>query len=183
MVDPDTRWCAVELREECREALVQIPNCEVVIGDFRSVTTELADVALFNPPYRLAQEFVVKSMTLAKYVVALLRLNFLGSDLRADWLRTWTPDVKVLPNRPKFRAGPGTDSIEYAWMVWDSGVPSASGTICVLPPTSKAERGVRVRGLVSTTGGGNEPGTPDDSEGLGSSEGAGDVADDLAPTG
>jgi len=145
-VEPDTKWRALELRSECEEALSAIPNCTVSIGDFRSEELPPAnqvDVILMNPPYRLAHEFIIQSMKIAPHVVALLRLNFLGSDLRAEWLSMWMPDVRVLPNRPKFRSGPGTDSIEYAWMSWESGIPSATGTICVLPPTSKAERGVR----------------------------------------
>jgi len=148
MLEPDTRWRATELREECAEVLSAIPNCTMEIKNFltpSALPAELADVVLMNPPYRLAQEFVVEAMRMARYVVVLLRLNFLGSDERVEWLRAWPPDVKVLPNRPKFRAGPGTDSIEYAWMVWDSTVLRASGTVCVLPSTPGAERGVRVR--------------------------------------
>ena len=145
---PDVHWKAIELREECREDLSYIPLCDVQIADFLSdacMATEVADVVLMNPPYRLAQEFIIKAMTRAKYVVVLLRLNFLGSETRAEWLRTWAPDVYVLPNRPRFRNSPGTDSIEYAWMVWDSGKPQSEGKIKVLPVTSKAERGIRVR--------------------------------------
>lgn len=32
-------------------------------------------------------------------------------------MRSHTPDIYVLPNRPSF-SGKGTDSIEYAWFVW-----------------------------------------------------------------
>lgn len=148
-LEPDTRWKAVELRDECALALEEIPECVTLIGDYLSEDTPIvghASVVLMNPPYRLAQDFIVKAMKTSKHVVALLRLNFLGSEGRSEFMRQWAPDVYVLPNRPKFQAGSGTDSIEYAWFVWDSGVPRSVGTIRVLPSTQKLERGVYRRG-------------------------------------
>jgi hypothetical protein len=54
----------------------------------------------------------------------LLPLNWLGGDARGKWLRAvpmYCPDLYVLPNRPSFTADGATDSLNYAWMVWDPG--------------------------------------------------------------
>lgn len=155
MLEPDTRWKAVELRPECQELLEGIPDCVTLIGNYLDPELPIvghASVVIMNPPYRLAQDFVVKALTMAKHVVVLLRLNFLGSEVRSDFMRTWAPDVRVLPNRPKFQAGPGSDSIEYAWFSWDSGVPRAVGSMSVLPSSTKTDRGVR-GGKVQSSGG------------------------------
>ena len=67
----------------------------------------------------------------------LLRLNFLGSQERSDYLREHMPDIYVIPNRPSFTGGK-TDSIEYAWFVWskynDYG-KNSSGKIVILETT------------------------------------------------
>ena len=156
------QWKAIELRDECRDQLEAIPDCSVTIDNYlRQQPSGHVDVVLMNPPYRLAEEFIVHAMKHARFVVVLLRLNFLGAEKRSELLRAWAPDVYVLPNRPNFIPGQsGTDSIEYAWMVWDSSLPRAVGTVQVLPPSSKAERGVGTRSkkiaVVSHTGDADE---------------------------
>ena len=67
----------------------------------------------------------------------LLRLNWLGSEDRAAWLRRHPPSVYVLPNRPSFVEGGGTDATEYAWFIWGEGF---GGTLSVLRATPKAVR-------------------------------------------
>lgn len=94
------------------------------VGDF--LTADLSgleyDLVITNPPYRLAQEFVMKALTLAPVVAMLLRVNFLGGQKRAAWLRQHTPAIFVTPRRPPFSLNkhgkPGTDATEYAWFVW-----------------------------------------------------------------
>lgn len=75
------------------------------------------DLAVGNPPYKLAQEFTDQALKLCREVCFLLRLNFLGSQKRAPWLREHPADVFVLPKRPSF-TGNGTDAIEYAWFIF-----------------------------------------------------------------
>lgn len=75
-----------------------------------------------NPPYSLAQEFIERA---ARHVphrdrAFLLRLNFLGSQRRAQLHRDMPADIFVLPRRPSF-TGKGTDATEYAWYVWGPG--------------------------------------------------------------
>lgn len=127
-------------------------NVDAYQGDF----LELADfmkidgatnreayaVAITNPPFLLAMEFIDRCRFLATHTVMLLRLNFLASEKRADFMRTSTPDVYVLPNRPSFIGGGKTDSIEYAWFHW---WPGAEGKLTVLASTDKLERVKRRR--------------------------------------
>lgn len=104
------------------------------------------DVSIGNPPFRLAAEFIAFSLKYARNVAMLLRLNYLGSDMRAEFMHRLCPDVYVLPNRPSFRPSKRglktTDSIEYAWLVWsdEPGRNRSEGRVKVLKTTSKEER-------------------------------------------
>lgn len=62
------------------------------------------DLSIGNPPFSLAMEFVQKSLSLAKSTAMLLRLPWLSSQGRANFLRQNTPSVLVLPKRPEFVA-------------------------------------------------------------------------------
>jgi hypothetical protein len=80
------------------------------------------DLVIMNPPFKLAMEFVeasLRQVVPGGTVAVLLRLAWLASQKRAAFLRANTPSVYVLPRRPSF-TGRGTDSTDYAWMVWDS---------------------------------------------------------------
>lgn len=143
MVRPeDITWKAYELRPECMEPLVNI-DANPTIVDFTSegLKPVQADVVIMNPPFRLAQAFIEKGLRHADHVVVLLRLNYLGSDLRNSFMRNDCPDVYVLPNRPSFESNGRTDSIEYAWMYWRKRArPNKVGKLTVLPTTPIAER-------------------------------------------
>ena len=142
MLRPETKFKAYELRPECMEPLVNI-GANPIIVDFTSegLKPVEADVVIMNPPYRVAQEFIEKSLRHADHVVALLRLNYLGSNARNAFMRNDCPDVYVLPNRPSFESNGRTDSIEYAWMHWQRHQkPRKQGKLVVLPTTPKAER-------------------------------------------
>ena len=60
------------------------------------------DVAITNPPYFFAKQFVQRCQQLAKVVVMLVRVNFFASEKRHEWLSGDMPDVYMLPNRPAF---------------------------------------------------------------------------------
>lgn len=59
-----------------------------------------------NPPYKHALEFASKAIAVQQphggTTCMLLRLNFLGSQKRGQWLRDHLPDVYVLSRRPSF---------------------------------------------------------------------------------
>lgn len=123
---PNTAWSAIELREECGAPLrsmgLNTTPGGLVIGDFLSMKPVMRkhgyDLALSNPPFSLAQEFVEQGLRFADEVIYLLRLSFLESQKRqAFFARVGVPDVFVLPERPSF-TGEGTDSCAYAWMRW-----------------------------------------------------------------
>lgn len=81
-----------------------------------------ADLIITSPPYRLAEEFLARALrerqkTTGVVCAFLLRLNFLGSQRRAEFHRRSPADVFVLPRRPSFTGG-GTDATEYAWFLW-----------------------------------------------------------------
>lgn len=78
------------------------------------------DLILTNPPYSIAEEFVIKALHHADTVVMLLRLNFLGAQKRYKfWIENEPDALFVLSKRPSF-TGKGTDSTEYAWFVWQN---------------------------------------------------------------
>lgn len=86
------------------------------------LTTEYPekDIIITNPPYSLAQEFVTKALTEAPVVVMLLRLGFLASQKRKEWLKANPPtSLIVLSKRPSFTGDGKTDGADYAWVVWD----------------------------------------------------------------
>jgi len=96
----------------------------IEIRDFLTmpVPTKRFDVALGNPPFNLALEVIQHALKMSNVVCMLLRINFLASQKRAEWMRVNTPSIYVLPKRPSFTGGK-TDATEYAWFCWD-GKPS-----------------------------------------------------------
>ncbi len=119
----------VDIRDVPRD-----PRCDVLtIGDFLALEPRPEfDLIVTNPPYSLAFEYVYHALQWRRaptsLVCMLLRLNFLGGQRRATWLRSNTPSVYVTPRRPSF-TGDGTDATEYAWFVWGPGEP----TVTILP--------------------------------------------------
>lgn len=92
-----------------------------------------ADLVITNPPYKLAMEFVERALaevTPGGTVAMLLRLGWLASQKRAAFLRRNTPCVYVLSRRPSF-TGSGTDSADYAWMLWG---PHEAAMLAILGP-------------------------------------------------
>lgn len=139
--------------------LIKSPATSAHLGDFfvgnilkpEGLLAELIggpkfDVSIGNPPFRLAAEFINFSMKVALHTVMLLRLNYLGSDMRAEFMHTTCPDVFVLPNRPSFRPSKRglltTDSIEYGWFYWgpEETRQKVMGRLQVLKTTPKEER-------------------------------------------
>jgi hypothetical protein len=87
-------------------------------------------------------EFIRRSLELnTRYVVMLQRLNYIGTETRFPFMKMNPPDIYVLPNRPSFKSTGETDSIEYAWFVWDKlNLVRPNGLYTMLNLTSKEER-------------------------------------------
>lgn len=133
----DVRWTAVELREGCRPFLMR-ETPDVVIADFTTAAARMAAsgerfaVAVGNPPFSLALQFVQQALVLADQAVLLLRLNWLEGRDRAPWLRRYAPNVYVLPERPSFTSDGKTDATAYAWFHWPSKHERRRGLVEVL---------------------------------------------------
>lgn len=86
--------------------------------DYLSVKQEV-DLIITNPPFSLAEKFLEKSLSEAKTVIYLERINWLGSQCRHLWWQNKIPThLLVLSKRPKFIKN-GSDACEYAWFCWD----------------------------------------------------------------
>lgn len=129
---PSVVWSAVDLAEDG-------PIRKYSQGDYLTMT-EIHEwnfhVGITNPPYALAEAFARKMREHCKIVVLLLRLNFLESASRREWLHEDPPDVYVLPNRPSFRGNGKTDATAYGWFVWGQG----GGRFEILANTPRSER-------------------------------------------
>lgn len=121
-------WTACDIRPECRLPLHRL-GAHVHIGDFRksshtmkanlrSHNQALFDVAISNPPFGIAEDIMTTCMKFARFTCLFLRINYLASKGRCSFLRTFPPDVFVLPNRPSFTGDGKTDATEYAWFIW-----------------------------------------------------------------
>ncbi len=75
-----------------------------------------------NPPFNLAFEMLQKAFQCLQpggRVIFLLRLNFLGSEKRKQWLQANPPEaIFVHSKRMSFTSDGKADSIEYAHFVW-----------------------------------------------------------------
>jgi hypothetical protein len=133
----DICWWGMEIRAECAPLLSPLLESRLTIADFTSyAASQPFDVIFTNPPYSSAEDFIRVALRNARYVVMLLRLNFLSSNRRASFMRAHPPDVFILPNRPSFTSDGRTDSIEYAWFLWDThNLERPTGHIRVLSPT------------------------------------------------
>lgn len=132
---PPPDWMAIEIREGAGAGAL-VPRCRMGQDFLTWKPAGRFAVAITNPPYSLAQEFIGHAMLMAETVVMLLRLDFLGSERRAPFLQVQEPSVYVLPNRPSFVGGK-TDSCEYAWFVFGA---LARGEIRVLATTPREVR-------------------------------------------
>lgn len=103
------------------------PNCK--IGDFLKCGLRGADADIVtNPPYKLAQEFVEKSMEVigtGHKVAMFLKLTFLETARRRELFKKYPPKTVYVASQriacwPNGR--PTAQSMVcYAWFVWEKG--------------------------------------------------------------
>jgi len=87
--------------------------------DYLTEECDKVDLILTNPPFSLAIEFIEKALKESDTVIMLLRINFLGSQIRHSFWKLNSPTgMVVLSKRPSF-TGTGTDCTDYAWFIWD----------------------------------------------------------------
>ena len=137
----------IDIRAECAEQVAPLPFMRADIREVRAVDVFPAVVPsllMTNPPFSLAFEIaqhVRREWPSVPYLM-LMRLSFLESEERAEWLRSDMPDVYVLPHRPSFAFG-STDSASYAWFHWRTPAGlrvSPMGRVEVLPTVPASMR-------------------------------------------
>jgi hypothetical protein len=104
---------------ECRKCGVETLEANFLAHSWAGVRT-----VIMNPPFNEALEFIehaIRSVEPGGTVIALTRINWLGAQKRARFHVEHPSDVYVLPRRPSFTGGGGTDATEYCWMVWGPG--------------------------------------------------------------
>jgi len=119
------------------------------MGDFlkHPYETNSVDWVITNPPFRLAEEFVLRSLRIARYGVAILaRTVFLESSGRYRRIFECKPPSKfaqfvervpMVKGRLDKRA---TTATGYAWLVWEKGVVSYPKLMWVPPCRKQLER-------------------------------------------
>jgi len=80
------------------------------------------DIVITNPPFKIAQNIIDKSLEVCKewwYVIMLLRLNYFGWKLRQEFWKKNMPYMVYIHNRRmSFTDNWATDSIEYMHCIW-----------------------------------------------------------------
>lgn len=126
----DVRWRANELNTAYEPVLRAIPNMHIVWTHDarRGAVLDDTEVAITNPPFGPSLEIVEALLIYGALVVILQRLNWAAGP-RRSLFRMKRPSAYVLPDRPSYIdtyeaetphiLKPGTDSIEYAWFIFD----------------------------------------------------------------
>lgn len=121
-------------------------------GDIRDFLTypyetNAVDWMITNPPFRLAEEFVIRALRVARRGVAILaRTVFLESSGRYNRIFRDTPPTKFaqfVERVPMVRGrldGKATTATGYAWLVWEKPATGIPRLIWVPPCRKKLER-------------------------------------------
>lgn len=105
---PRAHVTAVELDPTMHEALVghAVQPHEAILGDFLEYRPQPGafDLCVMNPPYTHDLDFLEHAGTLAKEVIALVRLNALAGVKRYAevWSKAAILKIAILPRRPRF---------------------------------------------------------------------------------
>lgn len=109
--------------------------------------TNAVDWVITNPPFRLAEEFVLRSLRVARHGVAILaRTVFLESSGRYNRIFKDNPPAKfaqfvervpMVKGRLDMKASTATG---YAWLVWESGNTNKPSLMWVPPCRKELER-------------------------------------------
>ena len=105
------------------------------------------DWVITNPPFRLAEEFVLRSLSIARCGVAILaRTVFLESIGRYAGIFRDTPPAKFAQFTERVPMVKGrldrkaTTATGYAWLVWETSVPQPPRLMWVPPCRKQLER-------------------------------------------
>ena len=78
------------------------------------------DIAMFNPPFSKALDFVKHAHGHSRIVAMLHRQSWVGSAGRVDpeWMNGHGFSEHILPNRASFTGDGKVDNQEYQWHIW-----------------------------------------------------------------
>jgi hypothetical protein len=119
------------------------------VRDYLSVPhpDKTVDWVITNPPFRLAEEFVVRSLNVARYGVAMLvrtvflesvgRYNRLFQNLPPSKFAQFVERVPMVRGRLDAKA---TTATGYAWLVWQHDIADHSRVVWIPPCRRKLER-------------------------------------------
>lgn len=103
------------------------------------------DWVITNPPFRLAEEFLIQSLDIARHGVAILaRTVFLESVGRYTAIFKTTPPTvfaQFVERVPMVRGrldAKATTATGYAWFVWDKSVTEKATRLVWVPPCRRA---------------------------------------------
>jgi hypothetical protein len=109
--------------------------------------TNAVDWVITNPPFRLAEEFVIRALRVARQGVAILaRTVFLESVGRYNGIFQTTPPTKFaqfVERVPMVKGrldGKATTATGYAWLVWEKNAAGSPHLMWVPPCRRKLER-------------------------------------------
>jgi hypothetical protein len=109
--------------------------------------TNAVDWMITNPPFRLAEEFVIRALRVARVGVAILaRTVFLESSGRYNRIFRDTPPTKFaqfVERVPMVKGrldGKATTATGYAWLIWEKQASDAPRLMWVPPCRKKLER-------------------------------------------
>lgn len=110
--------------------------------------TNAVDWVITNPPFRLAEEFVLRALRVGRQGVAILaRTVFLESIGRYEGIFRTNPPTKFaqfVERVPMVKGrldGKATTATGYAWLVWEKGSTAMPRLMWVPPCRRKLERG------------------------------------------
>lgn len=94
------------------------------------------DLIIGNPPFKPAEDFVIKCKEIAKYTLFILRSGFLNSKRRWHSIyRKYPPSViAFLPSRPSFTRDGNVDRYDYCWVGWNTRGFKETARAIWLPP-------------------------------------------------
>ena len=101
------------------------------VADFLAIDNQVWDGNIVtNPPYKFAQEFVEKALSIipeGKKVAMFLKLQFLEGKARRSLFRS-TPPIRIWVSSSRLKCAMngdfeayGSSAVAYAWFVWEKG--------------------------------------------------------------
>ena len=124
--------------------------------DFLKAAHQKADNIITNPPFGLAESFILHALSLAEKKVAIFsRLAILESARRYRNIFKDNPPTRILVFTERVTLYPsglvtaGTSTIAYAWLIWDSAKKDEECVLNWISPGRKPNSTTRLKKPIS----------------------------------